>query len=109
MMSLDVSDSTQVYAAFLVYLDLLEGKWGKWLHPNQCLWPLGAVKFVVFTGTGPFLTKSLLPLLRIFVLEVSILCLPGACAMMRACFIQHFQVQVFREKAVSREIEAKEQ
>lgn len=26
MMSLDVSDSTQVYAAFLVYLDLLEGK-----------------------------------------------------------------------------------
>ncbi|XP_023787393.1 tRNA-splicing endonuclease subunit Sen15 isoform X2 [Cyanistes caeruleus] len=26
MMSLDVSDSTQVYAAFLVYLDLLEGR-----------------------------------------------------------------------------------
>uniref|UniRef100_A0A8C0ILE2 tRNA splicing endonuclease subunit 15 n=1 Tax=Chelonoidis abingdonii TaxID=106734 RepID=A0A8C0ILE2_CHEAB len=26
MMSLDVADSTQVYAAFLVYLDLLEGK-----------------------------------------------------------------------------------
>ncbi|KAM7162252.1 tRNA-splicing endonuclease subunit Sen15 isoform 1-T1 [Macrochelys suwanniensis] len=26
MMSLDVADSTQVYAAFLVYLDLLEGR-----------------------------------------------------------------------------------
>ncbi|XP_053929526.1 tRNA-splicing endonuclease subunit Sen15 isoform X1 [Cuculus canorus] len=26
MMSLDISDSTQIYAAFLVYLDLLEGK-----------------------------------------------------------------------------------
>ncbi|NXL85791.1 SEN15 endonuclease, partial [Alectura lathami] len=26
MMSLDVSDSTQIYAAFLVYLDLLEGR-----------------------------------------------------------------------------------
>ncbi|NXA57658.1 SEN15 endonuclease, partial [Nothocercus julius] len=26
MMSLDVSDSAQIYAAFLVYLDLLEGR-----------------------------------------------------------------------------------
>ncbi|NWR92961.1 SEN15 endonuclease, partial [Furnarius figulus] len=26
MMSLDIADSTQVYAAFLVYLDLLEGR-----------------------------------------------------------------------------------
>ncbi|NXC41114.1 SEN15 endonuclease, partial [Penelope pileata] len=26
MMSLDISDSTQIYAAFLVYLDLLEGR-----------------------------------------------------------------------------------
>ncbi|NXG85528.1 SEN15 endonuclease, partial [Stercorarius parasiticus] len=26
MMSLDVSDSTQIYAAFVVYLDLLEGR-----------------------------------------------------------------------------------
>uniref|UniRef100_A0A8B9FT45 tRNA splicing endonuclease subunit 15 n=1 Tax=Amazona collaria TaxID=241587 RepID=A0A8B9FT45_9PSIT len=26
MMSLDISDSTQIYAAFVVYLDLLEGR-----------------------------------------------------------------------------------
>ncbi|XP_005290778.2 tRNA-splicing endonuclease subunit Sen15 [Trachemys scripta elegans] len=34
MMSLDVADSTQVYAAFLVYLDLLEGK--NW-HDVTCI------------------------------------------------------------------------
>ncbi|KAM9129425.1 tRNA-splicing endonuclease subunit Sen15 isoform 1-T1 [Pangshura tecta] len=34
MMSLDVADSTQVYAAFLVYLDLLEGK--NW-HDVTCV------------------------------------------------------------------------
>ncbi|XP_066048310.1 tRNA-splicing endonuclease subunit Sen15 [Chamaea fasciata] len=33
MMSLDVSDSTQVYAAFLVYLDLLEGRNWHEVHP----------------------------------------------------------------------------
>lgn len=31
MMSLDISDSSQIYAAFLVYLDLLEGNSMKWL------------------------------------------------------------------------------
>ncbi|XP_037762883.1 tRNA-splicing endonuclease subunit Sen15 isoform X2 [Chelonia mydas] len=34
MMSLDVADSTQVYAAFLVYLDLLEGR--NW-HEVTCV------------------------------------------------------------------------
>uniref|UniRef100_A0A8C8RPR3 tRNA splicing endonuclease subunit 15 n=1 Tax=Pelusios castaneus TaxID=367368 RepID=A0A8C8RPR3_9SAUR len=34
MMSLDVADSTQVYAAFLVYLDLLEGR--NW-HEVMCV------------------------------------------------------------------------
>uniref|UniRef100_A0A8C3TQS1 tRNA splicing endonuclease subunit 15 n=1 Tax=Catharus ustulatus TaxID=91951 RepID=A0A8C3TQS1_CATUS len=41
MMSLDVSDSTQVYAAFLVYLDLLEGKSEKNWHEVQ---PVGVAE-----------------------------------------------------------------
>ena len=35
-MSLDISDSAQIYAAFVVYLDLLEGNSGKRLGGQLC-------------------------------------------------------------------------
>lgn len=71
---------------------------GEVIVSQQMSLPLGAVKLIVCAGTGPFFTKSLVPILRLFMLKVSILCLPGACAEMRARFIQQFQVQVFQGK-----------
>lgn len=41
MMSLDISDSSQIYAAFVVYLDLLEGNS---VNIYFFFLPLGAVK-----------------------------------------------------------------
>lgn len=59
MMSLDISDSAQIYAAFVVYLDLLEGNSGKRLRSTSqqmCL-PVGAVEDGALVG--PFSPKSL--------------------------------------------------
>ncbi|XP_019355853.1 tRNA-splicing endonuclease subunit Sen15 isoform X2 [Alligator mississippiensis] len=46
MMSMDVADSTQVYAAFLVYLDLLEGR--NW--PEVTCFGLGELQLVCLQG-----------------------------------------------------------
>lgn len=66
---------------------------------------LGAVRLLVCTVIGPFLTTFLVPIWEFLCWKF--LCLPGACAEMRACFIQ--QLQVFQGKSMGKEKAWKEE